>query len=155
PITPVALQTDYALSSSQRRLWILSRFEHASTAYHMAGSYLFEGAFDINSFTRSFDLLIGRHESLRTIFGENEYGDIRQFIRTSEESGARLEYFDLCNETQPDENAAALARKEFEKPFDLSSGPLVRATLYRVSDNRFIFAYVMHHIISDGLSMQI
>ena len=73
-ITPVQQQADYALSSSQRRLWVLSQFEEANVAYNMPGVYVFEGSLDRKALEALFASLIERHESLRTIFRENEAG---------------------------------------------------------------------------------
>jgi Condensation domain len=40
-------------------------------------------------------------------------------------------------------------------PFSLAAGPLQRAVLYRVEDEKCVFVYVVHHIISDGWSMNV
>jgi acyl carrier protein len=58
----------YELSHGQRRLWIQSQFGEGSLAYNVAGAYQMRGALDRNSFIRSFDSLLSRHESLRTVF---------------------------------------------------------------------------------------
>src|SRR5690606_4676853 len=48
-----------------------------------------------------------------------------------------------------------LIRQDFQRPFDLGTGPLLHATLYQLAENRWVFTYVMHHICSDGWSMGI
>ncbi|MHC5721318.1 MAG: condensation domain-containing protein, partial [Nostoc sp.] len=45
-----------------------------------------------------------------------------------------------------------LATEEAKKPFDLAQGPLVRATLLRLSKEEHVFLLTMHHIVSDGWS---
>src|SRR6185436_4438684 len=64
--------SSYVLSSSQRRLWILSQFEQSSIAYNMPCIYVFEGELDISSLERSFHTLVERHEILRTVFRQDE-----------------------------------------------------------------------------------
>ncbi|MBB6131860.1 amino acid adenylation domain-containing protein, partial [Mucilaginibacter lappiensis] len=81
-IDPVPESDSYPLSSAQRRLWILDQFEEGNIAYNMPGVYVFEGSLDRNSLDYAFAELIGRHESLRTIFREGADGDIRQYIQS-------------------------------------------------------------------------
>ena len=44
----------------------------------------------------------------------------------------------------------ALARREAERPFDLETGPLVRATLLRLAPDEHVFLLTLHHIVADG-----
>ena len=149
-IPPAARQPHYPLSSSQRRLWVLSQFEDGNTAYNMPGAYVMEGNLDQGALEYAFAALIERHEILRTVFKEDEQEDIRQFIRTPEETGFRIISRDLEQEAVQE-----LVEASFTQPFDLSAGPLLRAELYRVSGNKWVLAYVMHHIAGDGWSMGI
>ncbi len=152
-IEPSPLKESYPLSSSQRRLWILSQFEEASIAYNMPGMYVFEGNLDREALYYSFDTLLKRHESLRTIFKTDENGEVRQFIQPSVSTGFELGYVDMRNSDQ--ETIRQLVLNDFIKPFDLSKGPLLRTNLYQVEDHKWVFSYVTHHIISDGWSIDI
>jgi amino acid adenylation domain-containing protein len=154
-IYKIAEQSHYELSSSQIRLWMLSQLGAGNIAYNIAKVYVFEGDLDRQSLANSFGDLIERHESLRTVFREDEHGNIRQFIKTPTEAGFTIEYRDLGNEEETDKNITRLVETSLAQPFELSEGPLLRATLYRVGDNKHIFTYVMHHIISDAWSMDI
>jgi len=154
-ILPADKQAHYPLSSSQRRLWILSQFKDGNIAYNMPGVYVLEGELDQRSMERSFNVLIARHEILRTVFKEDEQASIRQFIYTPEEMIFRIAYNDARNAQGQDEMIKRLILEQIQQPFDLSAGPLLRAALLQVSDTKWIFIYVMHHIISDGWSMGI
>jgi amino acid adenylation domain-containing protein/non-ribosomal peptide synthase protein (TIGR01720 family) len=154
-IEPVEPQESYAISSSQRRLWVLSQFEDANIAYNMTGVYVFRGNLDKDAFEAAFASLIGRHEILRTTFRENRDGEVRQYIHLPEASGFNLRYLDLRSEEGRELAVHDLVQKDLVKPFDLSAGPLLRASLYQMEDGRWVFSYVMHHIISDGWSMGI
>jgi hypothetical protein len=98
-------------------------------------------------------MLISRHESLRTIFKQDEQGEIKQFIQSPNESGFQVNYADLRQLGQQALNE--LIQQDFNQPFDLKTGPLLRVGLYQVEDSKCVFTYVMHHIISDGWSMEI
>jgi amino acid adenylation domain-containing protein len=153
PTVPQA--QNYLASSSQQMLWVVSQFEEANTGYNIPGVYGFEGALDLPALERSFTTLIGRHESLRTVFGENEQGELCQFILPAEQSGFRLEQLDLRGYDDVQGRLDELVRRVCRLPFSLSRGPLLRAHLYQVEENRWVFVYVMHHIISDGWSMEV
>jgi amino acid adenylation domain-containing protein len=147
-----APQDGYVLSSSQRRLWVLSQFGEGSLAYHVPGVYIFEGTLDIAKLQDAFAALIARHESLRTIFKEDKDGEIRQFIRSSETSLFTVAFHDLRFENEAiKEQVQSFAAI----PFDLKNGPLLKAGLWQMADDKWVFMYVLHHIISDGWSMNI
>jgi tyrocidine synthetase-3 len=153
PVLPKA--TAYAISSSQRRLWILSQFKEGTVAYNMPGVYTLNGLLNRAALEDAFAELINRHESLRTVFKEEETGTVTQIIQTAADSGFKIDYLDLRNESAQTENIRKQIRSTAMEPFDLVQGPLIRATLYQVSDTQWVFLYVMHHIISDGWSMDI
>ncbi|HEY0067886.1 MAG TPA: condensation domain-containing protein, partial [Flavisolibacter sp.] len=154
-IEPLSDSADYALSSSQRRLWLLSQFEEANVAYNMPGVYVFEGNVDHKALDASFASLIERHESLRTVFRENAGGEARQVIQSPGTSGFVLNFFDFRSDEGREQAVKELVHKDAVRPFDLSAGPLLRASLYQVEDSKWVFSYVMHHIVSDGWSMNI
>ncbi|AMP99732.1 Nonribosomal peptide synthetase [Pedobacter cryoconitis] len=154
-ILPVENGANYALSSSQRRLWIQSKFNTESVAYNMSSAYVFEETFSRDAIEYAFTALIERHEILRTVIREDESGEVRQFIQLPESSGFKLSFYDLCQDQDAEDRAKELVSLDFSRNFDLEKGPLIRAGLYQISEQRWIFSFVMHHIISDGWSMGI
>jgi amino acid adenylation domain-containing protein len=156
PISPApATSSGYPLSSSQYRLWILSQFEEGNIAYNVPAAYVFEGYMDRSALEFSFNTLIERHEILRTVFRKNEEAEIRQFILSREETGFSIDFRDLRNQERPEEEARDIVGSAFIKPFDLVSGPLIRVSLLQTAADKWIIAYTMHHIISDGWSKSI
>ncbi|WP_342332928.1 amino acid adenylation domain-containing protein [Pedobacter sp. FW305-3-2-15-E-R2A2] len=151
----VDLSSDYVLSSSQRRLWILSQFGDGNIAYNAPGVYLFEGSLDLGGLSHAFSALIERHEILRTVFRNNESGDIRQVVLSASESGFKISECDFTAAADQDDVVHEQVAKDIRAAFDLAQGPLLRAGVYRLSADRWVFTYVMHHIISDGWSMEI
>ncbi|MES1160963.1 MAG: condensation domain-containing protein, partial [Bacteroidota bacterium] len=84
-IPVAATQPAYPLTSAQQSLWALSLSEQGSLAYNISGVYVLEATLDVSALTRAFHSLIERHEILRTLFREDEAGDIKQYIRKSQE----------------------------------------------------------------------
>jgi amino acid adenylation domain-containing protein len=149
PLLPPA--TTYALSHTQKRMWIIQQLDQGKTAYNLSHTYLFRGALAVPAFLKAFEALIDRHESLRTVFVSIN-GEVRQKILPGGNMFAVV-YTDLR------EQGEAAARNAIEEsirlPFNLSEGPLVRMRLCRFEDQAYAFAVTLHHIITDGWSMQI
>lgn len=153
-IPVVENQESYVLSSGQRRLWVLSQFDKGNTAYNIPSVYTFEGMLDRFLLEQSFRDLIERHEIIRTVFQEKGE-ELRQFIKTSQEFNFRLTYIDLQHEINQSEKLSEIIEQEITHSFDLSQGPLLRACLLQLEDQKYVFSFVMHHIISDAWSMQL
>jgi amino acid adenylation domain-containing protein len=145
----------YPASSAQQRIWMLSQIEGGGIAYNMPVSYALEGNFDIEALRMSFGALIKRHEILRTVFRTDDEGKMRQFVQSPDESGFSLLYSDMRFE----KNGEVIVKEQIEKdafePFDLAAGPLLRAAVYRIADAKWVLSCNMHHIISDGWSLDI
>ncbi len=107
-IPPIPKAEYYALSHSQRRLWILDQMEGGFVAYNMPSAYRINGGLDIPAFQKAVHSLVMRHESLRTIFVVKE-GEPKQYI--CENIGNVFKVI-----TDGDES---YARKEALTPFDL------------------------------------
>ncbi|HYF30282.1 MAG TPA: non-ribosomal peptide synthase/polyketide synthase [Chitinophagaceae bacterium] len=151
PIERVEEQDTYAVSHSQRRLWVLNQFEEVAAAYNIPMTYSFTGELDTNALTLAFETLVQRHESLRTVF-EMVDGEPRQRILTYEQSGFAVEYADLRNEEDPKKAAQAVMQSAAVEPFDLQHGPLLRVKLLHIQDDEYKFLLNIHHIVSDGWS---
>jgi hypothetical protein len=86
-IKPAKRSNCYPLSSSQYILWLLNQIEGGKKAYHLPGAYVFDGNLNRRALERAVDSLLERHEILRTVFREDESGEIRQFINSAEKAG--------------------------------------------------------------------
>ncbi|WP_262488185.1 non-ribosomal peptide synthetase [Chitinophaga eiseniae] len=154
-IMPAPEQGSYVLSSSQRRLWLLSQLEEGSIAYNIPSVYVFSGELKLSSLDHAFNELIRRHEILRTVFREDETGEVRQFIMPPDAAPARINCVDLRGADEQAQRVNDLVTTGTRQPFNLEEGPLVRLDLYQTDEKRWVFACTMHHIISDGWSMDI
>lgn len=141
----------YALSNAQQRMWILNQLESMQISYNLPHSYLFKGQLDIPAFMKAFASLIQRHESLRTIFAIVD-GEVRQRVLEYDEELFKMDYQDLSGVAE-----ATIQEKidhDVKIPFDLCKGPLIRTSLYKYNTDDYAFAVTLHHIITDGWSMQ-
>ncbi|MBL4703209.1 MAG: amino acid adenylation domain-containing protein, partial [Flavobacteriales bacterium] len=155
-IEPQEKQDSYPISDAQRRLWVLSQFEEGSRAYNMPGNILLNEAINVDYFIQAINATIDRHEVLRTTFRKDATGaEVRQWISSREELGFTIDYKDYRAQENKQELVSTYIREDSYQLFDLEKGPLLRAALLQVSDQEYIFYYNMHHIISDGWSMEV
>jgi len=152
-IQPVAASESYGLSNGQLRLWILSQFEKGSQVYHLPYQIPLEGNYNIGHFEQAIYSTIERHEILRTIFKENDQGEIRQWILEPDALGFSVDFQDFRNDLNSEEKISDYIKLDVQRAFDLKKGPLLRAALLQQTDTKYVFYYNMHHIISDGWSM--
>jgi amino acid adenylation domain-containing protein len=152
PIKPVPRHQSLPLSFAQQRLWFLDQLEPGSSLYNIAAAVRLDGRLNIPALNSAFDEIIRRHESLRTTFTDSA-GEPQQVIAA--EQKLTLPVFDLgpLPASEGEAEASLRAAEEAQRPFDLSAGPLLRATLLRLAGEEHILLLTMHHIISDGWSM--
>ncbi|QSI32382.1 amino acid adenylation domain-containing protein [Variovorax sp. RKNM96] len=143
------------LSHAQERQWFLWQLDPASAAYHMSGALRLTGTLHADALRAALDDLVARHESLRTVFRAGSDGIAAQWIKPT--GALPLELIDLRGVPAGERNGrlADETRRLKAAPFDLTQGGLLRAALIRISDDTQVLAVVMHHIVSDGASMQV
>ncbi|MGZ4134918.1 MAG: condensation domain-containing protein [Tumebacillaceae bacterium] len=139
-------------SFAQQRLWFFDQFESGSVAYNIPTVYQFQGTLDVTLLAQCLQEIVQRHETLRTTFTtENEQP--MQVIHS--EMHLPLPLIDLSERTEMDRNTELqnFVHQEAHTPFDLTTGPLIRTHLLRLSDEAHALVVNMHHIISDGWSL--
>ncbi|HEX2191293.1 MAG TPA: condensation domain-containing protein, partial [Longimicrobiaceae bacterium] len=152
PVVPVERTGALPLSFAQERLWFLHQMEPEGAGYNMPWSGRLRGCLDACALERALGELVRRHEALRTTFRPVEQGAV-QIVHPA--APARLPVLDLTGlaPRAREDEARRLAREDAARPFDLERGPLLRATLVRLSDEEHVLLLTMHHIVSDGWSM--
>ncbi|GAA3932886.1 amino acid adenylation domain-containing protein [Chitinophaga oryziterrae] len=151
PILPVGISPDYAVSDGQRRIWILSQLEEASRSYHLGGHLVLPVIYDAGLFEKAVLKIIARHEILRTVFRENADGVLRQLVLPMDEQLFRLEH----GITADLPSALEYVRAGMDRQYDLAHGPLLRVSLLMLATGGCVCSFNMHHIISDGWSMEL
>ena len=149
----------YGLSPAQRRLYVLQQMEEKRTSYNMFHVVVLKGEVSKKRLEEVFRKLIGRHESLRTSF-EVVGSEPVQRVHDGVEFG--IEHFGLAAKNAADREEKKRRREgihhlvgQFVRPFDLSRAPLIRAGMIKMNEQKFLLMLDMHHIISDGTSVEI
>lgn len=142
------------LSYAQQRLWFLEQTGLVSTAYVISFAFQLEGVLHYNTLEAAFSSLLERHESLRTRFGVSN-GKPIQIIDPSCQFSLGVDDLSKFDLLLRDERIQQIFTEDVEKGFDLSSGPLFRACLLKLGEEDHILLMNMHHIISDGWSLEV
>jgi amino acid adenylation domain-containing protein len=142
------------LSFAQERLWFFDQLEPGSSAYNISRAVRLRGEVDPAALSLALDGVVARHESLRTVF-HSRAGKPYQVIL--ERMRVPLDPVDLSGReaAAAEEEAAGRMAQEAGRPFDLSTGPLLRATLLSVAPRENILLLTMHHIVSDEWSLAV
>jgi len=150
PITRMNRDQPLPLSFAQQRLWFLDKLEGKSATYNIVAAVRLEGQLNPQALKQSFQMLVQRHESLRTTFPTKNGVPS---VQISEES-FQLTILDLrtLSRAEQDSEVKRLLKEEAIYPFDLATGPLFRAKLFQLGEKLHILQVNMHHIIVDGWS---
>ncbi|MFT5822330.1 MAG: amino acid adenylation domain-containing protein, partial [Crocinitomix sp.] len=154
-ILPVNSAGPFELSSAQRKLWVLSQFEEGIDAYIIHGQKVLHENIQFEAFKKAIDATIDRHEILRTVFNENEDGTVKQWIKNRSDLNFELNWKDFRTNSAKEKSVQTYITEDLKQPFDLENGPLLRATMLRLEDDKYLLFFAMHHIISDGWSLDI
>lgn len=134
------------LSFAQQRIWFMYQYEEQkSSTYNIPIAYELIGNIDVSMLENTFNILIKRHESLRTIF-KNVNGIPQQVI--IKPYCIKL----VCELINPD-SLQNILEQESHKSFKLEDEPAIRIKLYQVSHNKHILFINQHNIITDGWSI--
>jgi amino acid adenylation domain-containing protein len=140
------------LSFAQQRLWFIQQLDAASPAYNLPVAMRLKGSLDVESLERALGEIARRHEAIRTTF-EVANGEPVQVIRPAEPIAIPLVDLAGLDEDRREAAARRLAGEQARAPFDLSRGPMLRASLLRLAEDEHVAVFVMSHIVTDGWSL--
>ncbi|MFJ6183849.1 amino acid adenylation domain-containing protein [Streptomyces sp. NPDC092295] len=153
-ITPARRDRDLPLSFAQQRLWFLDEFEPGSAEYNSCAALRVTGDLDVPALAAGLSALVVRHESLRTTFDAVD-GQGVQLVGEPFAVPVPVTEVPPAPGAERDLIVRSLLRAEVTRPFDLRTGPLLRALLVKLDDTTHILVLTMHHIVTDGWSMGI
>ncbi len=153
PILPRTKDTELPLSFAQQRLWFLDQLQPNSALYNIPMVLHFRGNLNQKALEQSLREICNRHEVLRTNFVTID-GQPTQVIQTTRETISVVDLQDLPIHEQA-EKTQQLKQKQATQPFDLAKESLIRITLGVLSETEHLLLVCMHHIISDGWSIEV
>ena len=139
------------LSFAQSRLWFLDQLQGPSPVYNMAVALRLGGRLDGDALGAALADVVGRHESLRTLFAAPE-GVPRQLVVPPERAEFGWQVVDATG--WPADRLAEALGAVARHGFDLAAEIPLRATLFRIAEDEHVLAGVVHHIAADGWSVR-
>ena len=151
PIVPASETGPQQLSYAQQRQWFLWQFDPQGSAYNICAALRLKGQLDAEALQCSLSQLLARHEGLRAGFVQQDE-QVRCIVRP-------IEALELVVEDaaagDPESAVKAFVQAQSSQPFDLQHDLLLRAAVLRLADDEHVLVLTLHHIITDGWSMQI
>ncbi|WP_156622898.1 non-ribosomal peptide synthetase, partial [Mycobacterium sp. 1164966.3] len=138
------------LSYAQSRLWFIDQLQGPSPVYNMPAALRLRGRLDADALGAALADVVGRHESLRTLFTTHD-GIPLQVVVPAEQADFGwdvIEATDWSTTRLGDAIGAAI-----RYTFDLAREIPLRAWLFRVADDEHVLVIVVHHIAADGWSI--
>ncbi|MDV8020306.1 non-ribosomal peptide synthetase [Rhodococcus sp. IEGM 1330] len=140
------------LSSAQQRMWFLNRLDTASAINNVPVALLLRGSLDIDALQAAVLDVVGRHESLRTVYPDID-GSGYQHVLDEVDTQVDTAVVPVTRES-----ALADVTQFFTRGFDVTTEIPFRVRLFEVTDPvgpvpEYVLAFVAHHISADGLSM--
>lgn len=153
PIERTDVQPDgiYEMSHSQKRIWVLSQFRNGSRAYNMHASMSILGKLDLQRLEQAVQEVVDTHEILRTRFVENN-NDVHQVVARPGDIELPFEIIDLPGLDRFE--VTARLNDWLRKEFKLDTAPLFAIRIARIKPEEFLFLFMIHHIVSDELSLR-
>ncbi|MGB7362449.1 MAG: amino acid adenylation domain-containing protein, partial [Rhodococcus sp. (in: high G+C Gram-positive bacteria)] len=156
PLVPMERPDTVPLSLAQSRMWFLNQFDTTSPAYNVPLAIRLEGRLDLEALTLAVRDVLGRHESLRTVYPQTEDGPVQVVLPVQDVP------MQLAVEDVAEEDVAARLFTFVSGGFDVTAEVPVRGVLLRITDARvtdapsdspaYVLGIVIHHVSSDGFS---
>src|ERR1044072_7661754 len=136
-------------------MWILDQLEPGGATYNVPAAVELRGALKLSALEQAIDAIVLRHEVLRTTFRKSDQGEPEQVIGASRRRGMPVVDLTMLPSEEIEPSLDRLALHDAQPSFDLTTGPLFRVTTLRVTEQRHVVLFTMHHIVSDGWSTSV
>ncbi|MEP6703342.1 MAG: condensation domain-containing protein, partial [Acidobacteriota bacterium] len=142
------------LSFAQQRLWILAQLDPGSAVYNVSRALHMQGELNVAALRQTLNTIVARHEVLRGSFDLVD-GEPVQLIAPDLEIDIPVVDLERLPESERQGEVTRFVNADGQRPFDLTRGPLLRASLLKLHSNDHVLLLTMHHIVSDGWSLGI
>ncbi|MBE7384646.1 MAG: amino acid adenylation domain-containing protein [Leptolyngbya sp. SIO1E4] len=155
PLVPISRNQELQLSFNQERIWFIGKHVPPDHYFYSTPTvFRFKGALNIVALEQSFNVILQRHEALRTNFsvidGQLKLTIVQPFNLT-------LSVLDLQDLPKDEKLARAtqMAREDIRRPFDLASEPLLRTTVLQLEKSEYILLITVHQNAFDAWSRNV
>jgi amino acid adenylation domain-containing protein len=144
---PPRLQASY----EQQSMWVIQQISPSRTDHNLSWAWRLRGVLNQGALRAAINAIVQRHEVLRTHFDMTD-GEPEQVVDTACTIDVPIDDFSGLDETEQQRRATAALRSQQETPFDLATGPVLRARLLKLGPEEHLLLRTVHHIAYDGFS---
>jgi amino acid adenylation domain-containing protein len=144
----------FPLSYSQQRLWFLDQLEPHHPVYNICRAERIKGRLNIEALESSLATIVRRHAILRTSFPSVDGEPIQSIDADVRISLSRVDLSGFSN-AQKQNELERLINHEAHAGFDLTRGPLLRASLLILDAEEFVWLFTVHQMVWDGWSFKV
>jgi hypothetical protein len=144
----------FPTSLGQQSFWYLDRLEPGNPCWNIAVRFRIVGALTVDILERSVNEIVRRHEILRSSFVLMD-GTLAQIVHAEGTIPLPVDDLSHLSGTARDAEEERRTIAEAALPFDLKTGPLLRARLLKLAQQEHMLLIAVHHIVSDGWSIGI
>ncbi|MFJ8014492.1 amino acid adenylation domain-containing protein [Streptomyces sp. NPDC096339] len=148
PGSPADSSSRLPLTEGQAGIWYGQRLDDSKLAYSYAEFLDIRGPLDPPLLQETVRRVVTEAEALRASFGEDPEGP---WQRVGTRPVPHVPLVDLTGEAEPWEAANEWMRARIHSPLDPAAGEVRRNAVLRVSPDRHLWFWQLHHIVSDGV----
>ncbi|HUQ57182.1 non-ribosomal peptide synthetase [Lentzea sp.] len=141
------------LSAAQRGVWFAHQLDPTGQLFNCAEYLAIDGSLDVGVFTTAWNRLRAEADTLRVTALDRVDGELFQFVAPADDEP--LPFHDHTGRADPEGDALRWMREDTTRRVDLAAAPISAFALFRVSADRFLFYYRMHHAVIDGYGVQL
>ncbi|TQV77377.1 amino acid adenylation domain-containing protein [Aliikangiella marina] len=142
------------LSYSQQRLWFIDQLELGSVQYNITEGILFEENICLKRLTKALNTVVEHHDILKTVYSYRDGSPIQLLLPKVNLNIKKYDYSGL-ETLQKVNEVKRLYIKDKNKPFNLETDLQFRTSLVKLSENRYLLLYTLHHIACDAWSLKL
>ncbi|MDF2086158.1 non-ribosomal peptide synthetase [Bacillus pseudomycoides] len=150
-ISRLQKQESYELSFAQKRLWHFDQMISNSTLYNVPICLEINGEVKVDKFHTALQMIVDRHDILRSniiMEGSQPVQKIKENVSVSLKKGN----WTSRSKQDIEQLITDLLLEESNRIFDLEEGPLFNTSLFKISNDKYLFLFNVHHIVFDGWS---
>ena len=148
PLVKLDNKKNMPLSFNQQRLWFLEQLNPGQTIYNMQNAMKIKGEVNLDNLENAIKYVVNKQELLRTTFKDKNGIPYQTLI---DEMPINIDLIDVNDGSE----IKKILLKDAKETFDLVNGPLIRFKIITIEQKEFTIVFTMHHIISDGWSINI
>ncbi len=145
---------EFPLSLAQQKLWLMDQLMPDSPIYNVPVAFRIWGQLQVDVLETAVSVIVARHASLRTIFISHNGDPVQRILPSMRDIWSIIDFTNLAEDEREDVLLSCV-EEEAKRPFNLSSGPLFRATVVKFAAEDHLLMLTLHHIIADHASLEI